>query len=177
MFKSLRARPIGICVAITVLSLLALALVTFFAVRNDTLAQLDEHVGGLTRLHADEVSEWVREKQRITSSLKVATEQPDPLPMLRAIKQAGAFDLVYFTHADKRHMALTKVPDGYDGTSRPWYQQAAQAGGPGTVARRRWIDAGVGIAVNHGLGCWLLVDCFQRALSVYGQKGFQRNKI
>ncbi|GKS93516.1 methyl-accepting chemotaxis protein [Acidovorax sp. SUPP2825] len=130
MFKSLRARLIGICVAITVLSLLALALVTFFVVRNDTLAQLDEHVGGLTRLHADEVAEWVREKQRITSSLKVATEQPDPLPMLRAIKQAGAFDLVYFTYADKRHMALTKVPDGYDGTSRPWYKQAAQAGGP-----------------------------------------------
>ncbi|MEO0002793.1 MAG: hypothetical protein RLZZ22_485, partial [Pseudomonadota bacterium] len=37
MFQSLRARLIGICIAITTLSLVALALVTFFVVRGNTL--------------------------------------------------------------------------------------------------------------------------------------------
>ena len=63
---------IAICVAITVFSLLTLALVTFFMVRKDTLTQLDHRVGQVTRSHANELAEWVREKQRITGSLKLA---------------------------------------------------------------------------------------------------------
>ena len=45
MFQTLRARLIAICVAITVFSLLTLALATFFMVRKDTLTQLDFRVG------------------------------------------------------------------------------------------------------------------------------------
>ena len=130
MFQSLRARLIGVCIAITAVSLLALALATFWVVRGNTLQGIDDRIGELTRAYSGELTEWAKEKQRITGALKIATEQADPEPMLRAVKQAGAFDLVYFTYADKRHMALTPVPPGYDGTSRGWYKQAAQAGGP-----------------------------------------------
>ena len=87
---------IAICVAITVFSLLTLALATFFMVRKDTLTQLDFRVGQVTRSHANELAEWVREKQRITGSLKLAVGQAEPLPFLRAAKQAGAFDDTYF---------------------------------------------------------------------------------
>ncbi|WOI44487.1 methyl-accepting chemotaxis protein [Acidovorax sp. BLS4] len=142
MFKSLRARLIGICVAITVLSLLALALVTFFVVRKDTLADLDARIGQLTRNHASEVAEWVKDKQRVTGSLKVAVGQAEPIPFLQATQQAGAFDAVYFTYADKRHVSLSKMAPGYDGTSRPWYRQAAQAGGP--VVTPAYVDATTG---------------------------------
>lgn len=96
MFQTLRARLIAICVAITVFSLLTLALATFFMVRKDTLTQLDHRVGQVTRSHANELAEWVREKQRITGSLKLAVGQSEPLPFLRAAKQAGAFDDTYF---------------------------------------------------------------------------------
>jgi len=89
MFQTLRARLIAICVAITVFSLLTLALATFFMVRKDTLTQLDYRVGQVTRSHANELAEWVREKQRITGSLKLAVGQAEPLPVLRAAKQAG----------------------------------------------------------------------------------------
>lgn len=69
MFHSLRARLIGICVAITTISLLALALATFLSVRKDAEQSLDQRIGQLTHLHASELTEWVREKQRITSSI------------------------------------------------------------------------------------------------------------
>ena len=80
MFQTLRARLIAICVAITVFSLLTLALATFFMVRKDTLTQLDHRVGQVTQSHANELAEWVREKQRITGSLKLAVGQAEPLP-------------------------------------------------------------------------------------------------
>lgn len=48
MFNSLRARLIGICVAITVAALFALALATFIVVRNNTLHEMDQHMGQLT---------------------------------------------------------------------------------------------------------------------------------
>jgi hypothetical protein len=44
MFQTLRARLIAICVAITVFSLLALALATFVVVRKDTLNGIDDRV-------------------------------------------------------------------------------------------------------------------------------------
>lgn len=142
MFQTLRARLIAICVAITVFSLLTLALATFFMVRKDTLTQLDFRVGQVTRSHANELAEWVREKQRITGSLKLAVGQAEPLPFLRAAKQAGAFDDTYFVYADKRNIFDHPMPEGYDGTARPWYKQAAQAGGP--VLTPAYVDASTG---------------------------------
>ena len=142
MFQTLRARLIAICVAITVFSLLTLALATFFMVRKDTLTQLDHRVGQVTRSHANELAEWVREKQRITGSLKLAVGQAEPLPFLRAAKQAGAFDDTYFVYADKRNIFDHPMPEGYDGTARPWYKQAAQAGGP--VLTPAYVDASTG---------------------------------
>ena len=81
MFHSLRARLIGICVAITTVSLLALALATFFPVRDDAERSLtDQRIGQLTHLHATDLANWVREKQRITSSIQQAVGKDDRCP-------------------------------------------------------------------------------------------------
>ena len=142
MFQTLRARLIGICVAITVASLFMLALATFIVVRKDTLDSLDDRIGQLTRTHAGELAEWVREKQRITGSLKTAVGQAEPVPFLLAAKQAGAFDDTYFVYADKRNIFSHPMPEGYDGTARPWYKQAAQTGGPALTPA--YVDASTG---------------------------------
>jgi len=130
MLKTLRARLIAICVAITVVSLLALTLATLVVVHRDTGASLDDRLHQLTQTHANELTEWVREKQRITSSLKIAVGQAEPVPFLLAAKQAGAFDDTYFVYDDKRNIFAHPMPDTYDGTARPWYKQAVQTGGP-----------------------------------------------
>ncbi|WCM93583.1 methyl-accepting chemotaxis protein [Acidovorax sp. NCPPB 2350] len=142
MFQSLRARLIGICIAITTLSLIALALATFFVVRGNTLSGLDERIGQITRVYAGELAEWVKEKQRITTSLKSAVGQAEPVPFLLAAKQAGAFDDAYFVQADKRNVFAHPMPEGYDGTARPWYKQAVQAGGPALTPA--YVDASTG---------------------------------
>ncbi len=142
MLNTLRARLIGICVAITVLSLFALALATFLVVRKNTLEDLDERTGQLTRTHAAQLAEWVRDKQRITASLKAAVGQAEPVPFLLAAKQAGAFDDTYFVYADKRNIFAHPMPESYDGTARPWYKQAVQAGGPALTPA--YVDASTG---------------------------------
>lgn len=142
MFHTLRARLIGICVAITVAALFALALATFVVVRNNTLDAMDERMGQLTRNHANELTEWVKEKQRITSALKLAVGKPEPIPLLLAAKQAGAFDDAYFVYADNRAIFAHPMPEGYSGTGRPWYQQAVKVGGPALTPA--YVDVSTG---------------------------------
>ena len=142
MFHSLRARLIGICVAITTVSLLALALATFFSVRGDAQQSLDQRIGQLTHLHASELTEWVREKQRITSSIQQAVGKDEPVPFLLAAKQAGDFDDAYFVYAHGPHVFPHPMPDGYVGTARPWYKEAAAANK--AVVTAPYVDATTG---------------------------------
>ena len=142
MFHSLRARLIGICVAITTVSLLALALATFFSVRGGAQQSLDQRIGQLTHLHASELTEWVREKQRITSSIQQAVGKDEPVPFLLAAKQAGDFDDAYFVYAHGPHVFPHPMPDGYVGTARPWYKEAAAANK--AVVTAPYVDATTG---------------------------------
>lgn len=138
MFQSLGARLIGICVAITALSLLALAVPTFLLVRSNTLESLDQRIHQLTQVYAGELTEWVKEKQRITSSIKAAVPQAEPVPALLAAKQAGAFDDTYFVFADKRHafshpMCRFQKTAALNVRSRLHYS----SGGVGSIRQRR----------------------------------------
>ena len=142
MFHSLRARLIGICVAITTVSLLALALATFFSVRDDAQQSLDQRIGQLTHLHATDLANWVREKQRITSSIQQAVGKDEPVPFLLAAKQAGDFDDAYFVYAHGPHVFPHPMPDGYVGTARPWYKEAAAANK--AVVTAPYVDASTG---------------------------------
>ncbi len=142
MFNSLRARLIGICVAITVAALFALASATFVVVRNNTLDAIDVRMGQLTHNHANALTEWVKEKQRITSALTLAVGKPEPVPFLLAAKQAGAFDDAYFVYADNRAIFPHPLPEGYSGTGRPWYQHAIKVGGPALTPA--YVDATTG---------------------------------
>jgi methyl-accepting chemotaxis protein len=130
MFRTLRAKLIITSMAITVASLFALALSTFFVVRSNTLESIDARVGQLTHEHAARISAWAKDKQRITGSLKLAVGNEQPVPFLLATKEAGGFDSAFFVYADKRAVFPKPRPATYDGTARPWYQLAVQTGGP-----------------------------------------------
>ena len=132
MLKSLRYRLIALCVAITVLSMLALSLATVLVARQDTLKQVDAHIAQLTHDRSAALAGWVAEKQRVTGSIKQAVNQPDAeaLRMAAAAQQAGSFDDAYIVYADKRVLFNHAMPPNYDGTARPWYQQASATDGP-----------------------------------------------
>ena len=143
MFQTLRARLIAIAVAVVTLALIILSVVIFFIVRANTLSTLDSNISGVTRQYARELAEWVQDKQRIASAVKVATSQPDPQPALDTARQSGAMDSVGFTLSDKRtaYSGWT-APPGFDGTSRPWYKLAMSVGGPAITAA--YADASTG---------------------------------
>jgi len=142
MFNSLRARLIGICVAITVAALFALASATFIVARNNTLDTIDERINQLTDHHANALTDWVKEKQRITNALTMAVGKPEPVPFLLAAKQAGGFDDAFFVYADNRAIFPHPLPEGYSGTGRPWYKQAVEVGGPAVTPA--YVDATTG---------------------------------
>src|SRR5574344_2771442 len=96
----------------------------------------------ITQLYASELTEWVRDKQRITSALEMAVNQSEPLPFLLATKQAGGFDDAYFVYAHGPHVFPHPMPDGYVGTARPWYKEAAAANKAGVTAP--YVDATTG---------------------------------
>ena len=131
MFKTLRARLIASSIAIVAVALVLLSSVTLVTVRTNVLSSLDSQINDVTRLYARELTEWVQDKQRIASALKVAVSQPDPQPALDTARQAGAMDSVGFALSDKRAVySGWTVPPGFDATARPWYKLAASVGGP-----------------------------------------------
>ena len=142
MFKTLRARLIAVCVTITGASLLAVCVGMFMVQRTNTLAALDDRIGQLTGLYAADLTSWVNEKHRITGALALAVKDADPVPAIKATKQAGGFDDAYIVYTDKRVVFDHPMPDTYDGTARPWYKQGMQAGGAAVTAP--YVDASTG---------------------------------
>ncbi|AWI55640.1 chemotaxis protein (plasmid) [Aquabacterium olei] len=142
MFKTLRGRLIAVCVTITAVSLSAVCVGMFAVQRANTLAELDDRVGQLTGLYAADLTSWVNEKHRITGALALAVNEPDPLPAIRAAKQAGGFDDAYIVYATKRVVFDHPMPDTYDGTARPWYKQGIETGGAALTPA--YVDASTG---------------------------------
>ena len=144
MLSSLKARLISIAVSIVVLAMLAVAIANFFTTRSSTLAALNTQMLQLSHSHAAAIAEWLRSKQAVVASMKTGAQSDDPLPTLKTAEQAGTFDLAYVGFADK-HFVFSqdrKRAADYDPTARPWYQQAASAGGP--VITPPYIGASTG---------------------------------
>jgi len=135
MLNTLRARLIASSTAIAAAALVLLSAVTFTNLRANVLSSLDKQISDVTRLYAHELTEWVQDKQRIASALKVAVAQPDPQAALDTARLAGSLDSVGFAMSDKRvYYSGWTVPPGFDGTSRPWYKLAESVGGPAITA-------------------------------------------
>jgi methyl-accepting chemotaxis protein len=131
MFHSLRVRLIAVTVAIVTLALVLLSAVTFVIVRTNTLSTLDNRISGTTRQYARELAEWVQDKQRIASAVKLAVPLAEPQAALDTARQAGAMDSVGFALSDNRSAySGWTAPPGFDATGRPWYKLAVATGGP-----------------------------------------------
>lgn len=145
MFRTLRTRLIAISVGITAISLITLAAVSQNIVRNHTFGAIDERIDQLSDTYANELTNWVAEKQRITSSIKTAfgRNNEEAIPFLRAAIEAGAFDDAYIVYREPlSHVFVHPMPDAYDGSQRPWYKETVEAGRP--VMLSPYIDASTG---------------------------------
>lgn len=173
MFHSIRNRLIALCVAITVVAMLALSLATIYVARQNTVAQVDASIGQITRDQADSLAAWVLDKQRITAALGQAYEQADDFArhMAATTQQAGGFDDAYMVYADKRLIFNHPLPTGYDGTSRVWYQMASRTDGPiltpayvGASSRKLMVTLAQAVRRNGGVVAVVGTDMLMESL-------------
>ncbi|WP_322994417.1 methyl-accepting chemotaxis protein [Castellaniella sp.] len=129
MFNSLRARLTGVSVLIVSLSLIILTAAVFLVMRSIVLESLDTSIDRLAKSYAGELTQWVDDKQQITSSIKLALNKEDPVSYLKVVQDTGV-DLAFFVRSDKTYGFTRPVAAGYDGTQRSWYKQAEAAGKP-----------------------------------------------
>nr|WP_315209580.1 methyl-accepting chemotaxis protein [uncultured Albidiferax sp.] len=130
MPSSLRTGLTLICSGIVATAMLGLTAANYVTARSNTLDALHAEMAQLADTSVANISDWVRSKQRVVASLQDTLAQPEPLAFLRSAKIAGDFSGVFIGQATKQHLTLSTVSPGYDPTARPWYIQAAQAGGP-----------------------------------------------
>jgi methyl-accepting chemotaxis protein len=143
MFQTIRGRLVGMCVLITALALLGLSCAVILLVRNQTLDGIDQRITQSAKLHAQELTGWVQDKQRITASIKQSVGQPNVSDFLLAAQQAGGFDDAYIGYPEPGHHSFSHpMPEGYNASQRPWYLGAVRAGGPHMTPA--YVDAGTG---------------------------------
>lgn len=142
MLNSIRAWLTGMSVLIVSLALVVLTAVVFMVVRTNVLDTLDDSTDRLAKTYSAELTQWVHDKQQITSSIMLAVDEADPIPFLIAAETSG-LDLAYFVRADKSHAFTKPRPAGFDGTQRDWYKQAQAAGSP--VITPIYADSATGL--------------------------------
>jgi methyl-accepting chemotaxis protein len=136
----LKRRLLALNGVVVLLSLVLATLASYLDsrqhLREQTLAQLN----ATATSEAQAIAAWVQLQRRVIESLQPAVGKAEPRPELAAAAQAGALDLAYIGHADKRMLQSRDAPlsEGYDPTQRPWYQQAEREAG--VVITEPYID-------------------------------------
>ncbi|MDR7335368.1 methyl-accepting chemotaxis protein [Roseateles asaccharophilus] len=133
-FKSLRAQLVALAVVSMLLGLLALAVANYMTARGQVLSELQQSTQGLAQAQAQAISDWAASKVAVVKSTMPVAAVPaeQAVSYLVQARESGGFDNSYVAFADKRILfnAPQTLPEGYDPTGRPWYLQAAGAGGP-----------------------------------------------
>ncbi|WKB50974.1 methyl-accepting chemotaxis protein [Eleftheria terrae] len=144
MLTSLRTRILAVAVAIVVLALALTGATTWLLTRSHNEASTRELLSSTSEGRAQAISEWLSAKARAVSSGKEVAAAADPMPFLRQLQQAAGFDVAYVGFPGKRAMFTDAdgIDPTYDPTSRPWYQQAVQAGK--AIVTEPYMDAGSG---------------------------------
>jgi len=144
MFSSIRARIVGLCVAIVVVALAANAALNYLIANSYNADAIENSLLAAENSRTDSIEDWIVSNSRMIDSLQDAVMQGNPLTALKQVAAAGKFTNVYVGYADKTWIFTdpTGIPPDYDPTRRPWYRQAAAAGKP--VVTPPYVDAGTG---------------------------------
>ena len=89
MWHSLRTRLLLASIGVAVLAVLTLSCAVLYVTRDNMLKDLNQHLSGQTQQHASELAQWIGDKRRLTSSIRLAMDQSDPMPMLQAAEKPG----------------------------------------------------------------------------------------
>ncbi|TXH87045.1 MAG: methyl-accepting chemotaxis protein, partial [Rhodoferax sp.] len=139
--SSLRNKVIAVVGVLVLLGLLLQSGTNLWIGKGHAMDELAQQTRALARAHGESIGSWIGARQAVVRSFTAAADAADPVPMLAQAKIAGGVDTAYIGFPDKRIFFSEKqdLPPDYDPTARPWYQQAAAAGG--MVLTAPYVDA------------------------------------
>ena len=138
---SLRNKIIAAVGVVVLAGLLLQSFTNLWIGKSHAVDELGQQTRALAHAHAESIGAWIAVRQAVVRSFSAAADVPEPMPMLAQAKIAGGVDTAYIGFPDKRIFFSEKqdLPPDYDPTARPWYQQAAAAGG--MVLTAPYVDA------------------------------------
>ena len=142
LWKSLKGQILLVSLACLVVALVALSAANLWTARSHAHASLASETQLLAHSHVETLRTWANAKAAIVEAAGAALDDEQPPKALLMLSKAGDFLVSYFGYADKRtaFSSPQNLPPDYDPTTRPWYQQAAQASG--SVLTAPYADAG-----------------------------------
>ena len=142
LWKSLKGQILLVSLACLVVALVALSAANLWTARSHAHASLASETQLLAHSHVETLRTWANAKAAVVEAAGASLDDEQPPKALLMLSKAGDFLVSYFGYADKRtaFSSPQNLPPDYDPTTRPWYQQAAQASG--SVLTAPYADAG-----------------------------------
>ncbi|CAJ0803729.1 hypothetical protein LMG18090_04495 [Ralstonia mannitolilytica] len=144
MLASIRTRILLTCVAIVVGALSFAGGLNYLVTRSYNEESTRQSLQAIVRGRTATIDEWVATKTQMVASLQEIALSADPVPLFKAVHQAGGFINIYVGYPDKSYKFSNPegIPPTYDPTARPWYKQAVEAGKP--VVTPPYVSASTG---------------------------------
>ncbi|XZG69093.1 methyl-accepting chemotaxis protein [Chitinibacteraceae bacterium HSL-7] len=147
--KTLRAKLTLFVVVLIVAVTSILTIAAYQRMRTEIVDRgLVNEINGVAQGYDAMLGVWVEGKRDIVTALAGrlahASGASEISPALVQTAKSAKFDSAYFGTVDKEMLQSRdlSLPEGYDPTSRPWYQQAAAA--TSTILTPPYVDAGTG---------------------------------
>ncbi|MEQ9861583.1 methyl-accepting chemotaxis protein [Pectobacterium cacticida] len=143
MLKTTRSRILAACSIIVVFSLVINTFLNYTIANNTNKEAIQNTLDAVAISHSIAVSDWVASKTQMIAALHDrAIKDEDPIPLFKQIAASGGFINVYMGYANgtAKFSEPEGIPNDYNPTIRPWYQQAVKEGKP--LVTEPYIDAG-----------------------------------
>nr|WP_212635754.1 methyl-accepting chemotaxis protein [Ralstonia insidiosa] len=144
VLASIRTRILLTCVAIVVGALTFAGGLNYLVTSSYNEESTRQSLQAIVRGSTSTIDEWVATKTQMVASLQDVALTADPVPVFKAVHQAGGFINIYVGYPDKTYKFSNPegIPPTYDPTARPWYKQAVDAGKP--VVTPPYVSASTG---------------------------------
>ncbi|KAA8996176.1 HAMP domain-containing protein [Affinibrenneria salicis] len=141
MLRSTRSRILAVCTAIVVCSLAINTWLNYRVASKHNEQSINSTLYSLAGSHSTAIGDWVATRIKMMESLYGVALSENPLPVFEQLEKAGGFINVYAGYATGASVFSQSegIPEGYNPTVRPWYQEAVKAGKPLVTAP--YIDA------------------------------------
>ena len=127
---SLKKRLLAFVVFLLLVAVVVLTGLSYVRMRAEIIDGVSLELEASARGYRDELKRWLGQRaEAIEGSTDYLKYAQNPVPYLVVAKSVGRFEQTFVGYADKRmvyQVADKKPPEGYDPTSRPWYQLASE---------------------------------------------------